>query len=74
MDGLDARLLAAAGELTRPNVLELARRLGVARGTAQARLDRLGANGVITGFGPYVDVIIPKFAPVTSDAGLAKFA
>ena len=56
MDDLDARLLATAADLTRPNVLELARRLGVARGTVQARIDRLVANGVIAGFGPYVDL------------------
>ena len=36
-------------------MLECARRLGVARGTAQARLDRLQARGVITGFGPDLD-------------------
>ena len=31
---------------------EFARLLGVARGTVQARLDRMTADGVITGFGP----------------------
>ena len=36
-------------------MLEASRRLGVARGTVQARLDRLQARGVITGFGPEVD-------------------
>ena len=35
-DDLDARLLRATRAVTRPNVLELARRLGIARGTAQA--------------------------------------
>ena len=34
-------LLAALAELTRPNVLELSRRLGMARNTVQARIDRL---------------------------------
>jgi DNA-binding Lrp family transcriptional regulator len=33
-------------------VLEASRRLGVARGTVQARLDRMQARGVITGYGP----------------------
>jgi DNA-binding Lrp family transcriptional regulator len=33
-------------------VLELSRRLGVARATVQARLDRLVARGVIAGFAP----------------------
>ncbi len=34
---------------------DLARTLGVARGTAYARLERLESTGVITGFGPDVD-------------------
>ena len=46
-------LLAAEPRI---GVLECARRLGVARGTAQARLDRLQARGVITGFGPDIDL------------------
>jgi DNA-binding Lrp family transcriptional regulator len=50
------KLLAALGEVTRPNVLELSRRLGVARNTVQARLDRLQHAGVITGWGPLVDL------------------
>jgi DNA-binding Lrp family transcriptional regulator len=36
----------------RVGVLEASRRLGVARGTVQARLDRMQARGVITGYGP----------------------
>ena len=36
-------------------VLEASRRLGAARGTVQARLDRMGERGVITGYGPEVD-------------------
>lgn len=31
-------------------------RLGVARGTLQARLDRLTGSGVVTGYGPDMDV------------------
>src|SRR5262245_59328871 len=56
MDDLDRRLLAALPTATRPGVLELSRRLGVARGTVQARLDRLQAGGALSGFGPYVDL------------------
>jgi len=55
LDPLDARLLTVLAEQPRVGVLELARRLGVARGTAQARLDRLQARGVVRGFGPDVD-------------------
>ena len=38
-------------------LLELSRRLGVARGTVQARLDKLVARGVVRGFGPDVDPV-----------------
>lgn len=55
IDELDARLLTLLAEQPRIGVLECARRLGVARGTAQARLDRLQDRGVIIGFGPDVD-------------------
>jgi DNA-binding Lrp family transcriptional regulator len=54
-DELDARLVGLLAEQPRIGVLECARRLGVARGTAQARLDRLQSRGVITGFGPDLD-------------------
>lgn len=40
---------------SRIGVLEASRRLGVARGTVQARLDRLHREGVITGWAPGVD-------------------
>jgi DNA-binding Lrp family transcriptional regulator len=36
-------------------MVECARRLGVARGTTIARLERLLASGVVRGFGPEVD-------------------
>ena len=42
--------------MTRPQVLELSRRLGVARGTVQARLDRMAGAGTISGYGPLVDL------------------
>lgn len=56
VDGLDGRVIAELASRPRSGILDLARRLGIARGTAQARLDRLQARGVITGFGPDVDV------------------
>jgi DNA-binding Lrp family transcriptional regulator len=55
IDGLDARLIALLAEEPRIGVLECSRRLGVARGTVQARLDRLQERGVIRGFGPDVN-------------------
>jgi DNA-binding Lrp family transcriptional regulator len=56
LDDLDGRLVEALAASPRAGVLELARRLQVARGTVQARLDKLQARGVISGFGPDVDV------------------
>jgi DNA-binding Lrp family transcriptional regulator len=55
IDELDARLIAAMAEHPRVGLMEISRRLGVARGTVQARLDKLIARGAITGFGPDVD-------------------
>lgn len=54
MDVLDGRLLALFAAEPRVGVLEASRRLGVARGTVQARLDRLQADGIVTGWGPEV--------------------
>jgi DNA-binding Lrp family transcriptional regulator len=57
IDRLDARLIATLREYPRVGLLEVARRLGVARGTAQARLAKLESGGVITGHGPEVDTV-----------------
>ena len=46
-DQLDALLVELLSSEPRVGVLEASRRLGVARGTVQARLDRLLARGVI---------------------------
>ena len=55
IDDLDARLIAEMRQNPRVGLLEIARRLGVARGTVQARLAKLEARGVVTGYGPEVD-------------------
>jgi DNA-binding Lrp family transcriptional regulator len=52
IDELDARLLVAISRAPRAGVMELARQLQVARGTVQARLDKLQSRGVVTGFDP----------------------
>ncbi|WEV29242.1 Lrp/AsnC family transcriptional regulator [Streptomyces sp. 71268] len=52
VDALDAKILRLLLEQPRTSVREYARLLGVARGTLQARLDRLERDGVITGSGP----------------------
>ncbi|MFG1774986.1 Lrp/AsnC family transcriptional regulator [Micromonospora sp. NPDC049051] len=54
LDVLDARLIELLAEEPRIGVLECSRRLGVARGTVQARLDKLVERGVISGFGPEI--------------------
>ncbi len=55
LDQLDAQLIALFAAEPRIGVLEASRRLSVARGTVQARLDKLVARGVIRGFGPEID-------------------
>ncbi|MFC6081641.1 Lrp/AsnC family transcriptional regulator [Sphaerisporangium aureirubrum] len=54
IDALDARLLATMRANPRIGLTELARLLGVARGTVQARVDKLVSRGVIGDFGPTV--------------------
>ncbi len=55
MDDLDATLIHLLADHPRVGVLEASRRLGVARGTVQARLNKLTESGVITGWGPDLD-------------------
>ncbi len=69
IDALDGRLIALLAREPRIGVLEASRRLGVARGTVQARLDRLRSGGVIRGFGPEVDPAALGY-PVTAFATL----
>jgi DNA-binding Lrp family transcriptional regulator len=66
IDELDARLIELLAAEPRVGVLEASRRLRVARGTVQARLDRLQVRGVITGYGPDVD-------PAALDHGVTAF-
>ena len=55
IDRLDAALIELLAAEPRVGVLEASRRLRVARGTVQARLERMAERGVITGYGPEVD-------------------
>lgn len=55
VDDLDAQILRLFADEPRVGVLEASRRLGVARGTVQARLDRLARTGVVRGWGPELD-------------------
>ena len=52
MDDMDRNLISLFAAEPRVGVLEASRRLGVARGTVQAHLDKLASSGVITGWGP----------------------
>jgi DNA-binding Lrp family transcriptional regulator len=66
IDELDARLIELLTAEPRVGMLEASRRLGVARGTVQARLDRLQVRGVITGYGPDI-------SPAALDHGVTAF-
>ena len=61
LDTLDLALLTALADHPRAGALELSRRLGVARGTVQARIQRLEDSGVVTGYGPDVDLAAAGF-------------
>ena len=55
LDSLDGQIVVLFANEPRIGVLEASRRLGVARGTVQARLDRMEAAGVITSWSPSLD-------------------
>jgi DNA-binding Lrp family transcriptional regulator len=55
IDALDSTIMRLFAAEPRIGVLEASRRLGVARGTVQSRLNRLTDDGVIRGWGPEVD-------------------
>ena len=55
MDDLDITLIQMFAQEPRVGILEASRRLGVARGTVQARMRKLSETGVITGWGPDLD-------------------
>ncbi len=65
VDQLDADIVRLFAAEPRIGVLEASRRLGVARGTVQARLDRLERTAVVRGWGPDVDPEAIGF-PVTA--------
>jgi len=65
VDRLDAAIFELFAAEPRIGVLEASRRLRLARGTVQARLDKLTVRGVVTGWGPDVDAAALGF-PVTA--------
>lgn len=56
LDQLDLALLTALREHPRSGPLELSRQVEVARATVQSRLQRMEEAGVITGYGPDIDL------------------
>ena len=69
LDELDVRLVELLTDEPRVGVLEASRRLRVARGTVQARLDRLVTRGVVRSFAPTIDPAAMGY-PVTAFANL----
>lgn len=65
VDRIDAEILALFAAEPRVGVLEASRRLRIARGTVQARLDKLASRGVVTGWGPDLDAAALGY-PVTA--------
>lgn len=65
VDALDARLIDLFTTEPHIGVLGASRRLKVARGTVQARLDKLAERGVIRSFAPQIDPVALGY-PVTA--------
>ncbi|MCU1535698.1 MAG: transcriptional regulator, AsnC family [Humibacillus sp.] len=65
VDALDCRVLLLLLREPGVGVLGASRRLGVARGTVQARIDRLQRTGVLRSMGPDVDAAALGY-PVTA--------
>ncbi len=55
LDHVDLRLLAALRDTLRPTHSAIARLVNIARGTVYSRLERLEADGIITGYQPKLD-------------------
>jgi DNA-binding Lrp family transcriptional regulator len=62
LDALDLALVTALRENHRAGALELSRLTRVARATVESRLRRMEQAGVITGYGPDVDVAAAGFS------------
>jgi len=69
LDALDVAILAALRDTPRAGYLELSRSLQVSRATVQARLERLERDGIVTGYGPDIELAAAGF-PVLAFATL----
>jgi DNA-binding Lrp family transcriptional regulator len=69
LDALDVAILVALRNSPRAGYLELSRSLRVSRATVQARLERLERDGIVSGYGPDVELTAAGF-PVLAFATL----
>lgn len=69
LDALDVSILSALRAAPRAGYLELSRLLQVSRATIQARLERLERDGVVSGYGPDVELAAAGY-PVLAFATL----
>lgn len=69
LDALDVAILVALRDSPRAGYLELSRSLQVSRATVQARLERLERDGIVSGYGPDVELAAAGF-PVLAFATL----
>jgi DNA-binding Lrp family transcriptional regulator len=61
LDALDLALLTTLRQSPRAGILDLSRTVKVARATVQSRLDRMERAGVITGYGPDIDIVVAGY-------------
>ncbi|MDQ2838334.1 MAG: Lrp/AsnC family transcriptional regulator [Actinomycetota bacterium] len=69
LDSLDVAILSALRSAPRSGYLELSRTLEVSRATIQARLERLERDGIVTGYGPDIELAAAGY-PVLAFATL----
>ena len=69
IDSLDVSLIELFTDFPGIGVMECSKRLGVARGTVQNRLNRLHESGVITRIAPHIDAAAMGY-PVTAFCSL----
>jgi DNA-binding Lrp family transcriptional regulator len=65
VDRLDADLIRMFADEPRISMLEASRRLGIARATVHARMQRLQRDGTVRSFGPELDLVALGY-PVTA--------